>query len=1807
MKYCWLLFITLSISLVCQGQTPFCGSDWQPADPHVQVLQQQLDQQAFDFFSVPASARPDDPDALQAVLTIPVVVHIIHDGGPENISDAQVQQGLAWLNAAYANTGYFDQGSGTDAGIQFCLAQRRPDGLPTNGITRNQSPLTTLTQETQDLALKNINRWDPKRYLNIWLVRDICSTSAGCGVVGYAYGAAYHGTPYDGLLIEAQFFGAVQSQMSVAAHELGHYLGLYHTFEGSCTNNNCLVDGDRVCDTPPDQSTAAVPCGQAVNTCTTDAQSGFTTDQPDMTSNFLDYGNIGCFHDFTPGQAARMNFHLDGIRHSLLDSKGCLPPCPTPTGSAFAASATTVAPGQTVAFTNTSQNAGAYQWLVNGQPFSTAISPTYTFAATGTYTVTLLAQAGNTALCDPATSPAVVIQVVCAVVADFSLSNQNPAENEVVSVTNTSQNATIYNWTVNGVVQGATLPTVTFAEAGVYTIQLTAGDGVCQHSVQQEVFVRDSCAKETFQKRYGNGQLGTHTTSAIATLADNTIVLISRGYVDSSSIFYGFYMEKLKPDGTQVWVKTIDSIVYNGRCRTITAALDGGFIVGLNDVANSRCYVAKLSVDGEVEWIQGLQNTISTQIYDLKTNANQEILVLGYVESSSSKGPLFAKYAPSGNLLWAKSFASPIVGEQWGKIAALADGGLVGVASQFNGLAAAIRLDADGNVLWRKQIWPVAGGQLRDVVVKGDNMFLCGMGAYSNIWLVRTNLNGQVLWSKSYYHNEFNADLERMIWANGGLTMVGMTIQEPFTTQPLREAFIASFDTAGTLLWNRKYVHGAGGIFHDVTALPGGYFVLGDIMLNAFDKTTGWLLKMDAFGIAGSCLTQSITLLTVDIVVSQQNHALLQQVPLTSLPISFPMLNLSITPTLLCEKACPTTVEICNNNLDDDGDGLFDCLDADCPCAEDACNPKRNNYWYFGNHAGLDFSTEPPMLRTDGQTKTGEVAATISDSQGNLLFYSDGLHIYNRFHQIMPSGTNSKTLNAPFISCFIVPHPDNVALYYVFVLDRSSTFVCAVVDMRLDGGRGDVVAPGHFASILPVPGKIQSMTATRSCTFKGYWLAVFNSDTKEMLAYRIDQNGLDPDPVISSTGTDVHDVTGQIKFSPDSKQLAQVGIGDTLFLYAFDQDFSQPGKFSMPQRIKLAQSIQYSDGVEYSPTGRYLYVSSFEDNSVIKAVYQLDLKAGSPNKIANSRVEIASEPFVNDLTHLQLAPNGKIYVAHGSTTYSEIDIIHQPDAAGHNCQYQTSGIDLSFPFIGFSNCITSDFRRPHIAFPPDAPDSICTLNSPVAYQIKNVACDVDSIRWSLVGLDGTITSNYQYADVTYLHPAQGQLIVTAFTACGQATDTLPVTVHAPFSKILNLGPDRTVCDNGVFTCHVGSGFAKYRWQNGSTDSVLTTLLPGKYWVDVYDACGNRQTDTVVIKIAPASVLALGADVQQCAGLPMTFQRPAGFAHWRWSPAAFLSCDTCASITVDPDATVTWTVLAQTADGCLSLDTLQWTIVDTLFSVRLTAVCEGQTLDLYGVQLPADTTAYFLRPSLGPGCDTLVTVQVLGLETPVATVQVQICAGQFFDFQGTLLPPDTIAVFHLPGAGCDSIVTVRVSVFPPILLTLPADSTLSIGASLTLTAAASGTGPLSFYWQPGTGLDCTDCLQPVASPLDTMTYTLLVTDGYGCAARDSITLHVNPDCQLIIPNAFTPNGDGINDWFYPVAFPCIRTVRLWRVVNRWGQVVFERRHFAPNQQDLGWDGQQQGKAAPGDVLVWMAELEYFDGRVEQRRGEVTLLR
>jgi gliding motility-associated-like protein len=109
------------------------------------------------------------------------------------------------------------------------------------------------------------------------------------------------------------------------------------------------------------------------------------------------------------------------------------------------------------------------------------------------------------------------------------------------------------------------------------------------------------------------------------------------------------------------------------------------------------------------------------------------------------------------------------------------------------------------------------------------------------------------------------------------------------------------------------------------------------------------------------------------------------------------------------------------------------------------------------------------------------------------------------------------------------------------------------------------------------------------------------------------------------------------------------------------------------------------------------------------------------------------------------------------------------------------------------------------------------------------------------------------------------------------------------------------------------------------------------------------------------------------------------------------------------------------------------------------------------------------------------------------------------------------------------------------------------------------------------------------------------------ASDSIWLRISPVCDVYLPNAFQPDDDGRNDWFYPQTASCVRLVRVLRVYSRWGELVFERRDFDPNEETLGWDGRfRQQEMTPG-VFTWYGEFELTNGQQLLLGGDVTVVR
>lgn len=324
LKYLLLLLLILGIAPTLNGQGAPCIFDQilrtQDRDSLWKIRHQSIENVIYQ------KTLSNQWTESRAQYTIPVVVHVVSPPGTpigqgNNITEQQVEEGLESLNLFLSNSGQFRSPDGFDTDIEVCLAKRDPQGMPTNGITRYFSDLVNEANcnpgfsSANDAELKRGRSWNCREYLNIWLVTNIFDQGGGCGVAGYAYfpGA---GCNVDGIVMESRYWRNANS-ISIAAHELGHYLGLYHTFDGGCQNGDCMINGDRVCDTPPDDSPAFAPCN--TNSCNTD-----NPDLVDDNYNVMDYTACGP-EKFTLGQIDRMHAVLQSTRSALTQTINCLP------------------------------------------------------------------------------------------------------------------------------------------------------------------------------------------------------------------------------------------------------------------------------------------------------------------------------------------------------------------------------------------------------------------------------------------------------------------------------------------------------------------------------------------------------------------------------------------------------------------------------------------------------------------------------------------------------------------------------------------------------------------------------------------------------------------------------------------------------------------------------------------------------------------------------------------------------------------------------------------------------------------------------------------------------------------------------------------------------------------------------------------------------------------------------------------------------------------------------------------------------------------------------------------------------------------------------------------------------------------------------------------------------------------------------------------------------------------------------------------------------------------------------------------
>lgn len=451
-------------------------------------------------------------------------------------------------------------------------------------------------------------------------------------------------------------------------------------------------------------------------------------------------------------------------------------------------------------------------------------------------------------------------------------------------------------------------------------------------------------------------------------------------------------------------------------------------------------------------------------------------------------------------------------------------------------------------------------------------------------------------------------------------------------------------------------------------------------------------------------------------------------------------------------------------------------------CASSLRAQLEGNVWYFALGAGIDFNGPSPVALDDGALRQPEGSAVACDPSGRLLFYTDGVTVWNRLHQPMPNGRGLQGHESSTQSALVVPAPCSTERYYVFTADVSGGYDppndgihYSLVDMEADGGLGDVIVR-NVPVIAPASEKL---TAIRHANGIDYWVVVHEWQSNLYLAWLVSQTGVATVPVRSYTGTVFQGLdrysAGYMKGSPDGRHLAMVMSGSVLELFDFD---SRTGLISNP--IKLSDQAFY--GVSFSPDSRFLYAA--EDT----LLYQFDIAAGGSAAIQASRTQVGS----GHLYAMQIAPDGRIYIVGNSVYFPEergwMATIDNPNAAGSACGFNRQGFRLAVAGVdlpttqGLPNFIDSyldGLVRP--CGPPTArigaDDPLCA-GSCADFRDSSIGVPT-SWEWSFPGATPSISNDENPTGICYGQAGSYVVKLVVHNAVGTDTVERTITVRAP--------------------------------------------------------------------------------------------------------------------------------------------------------------------------------------------------------------------------------------------------------------------------------------------------------------------------------------------------------------------------------------------------------------------------------------------
>lgn len=846
----------------------------------------------------------------------------------------------------------------------------------------------------------------------------------------------------------------------------------------------------------------------------------------------------------------------------------------------------------------------------------------------------------------------------------------------------------------------------------------------------------------------------------------------------------------------------------------------------------------------------------------------------------------------------------------------------------------------------------------------------------------------------------------------------------------------------------------------------------------------------------------------------------------------------------------------------------------------------EKDIWYFGYNAGLDFSSGTPVALTDGQVHTEAGCAVASNAQGELLFYTDGVTVYNRNHQVMLGGTGLMGHLYSMRSAHVVPKPGTANLYYIFTTDRGhdpNGLRYSVVDMDLDNGNGAVTGEKNVLVHAPVT---ENLEIALHANGQDYWIITHGWDSNSFMVYGLTSSGLSATPVITNIGSSLSGTgsgsVGTTKMAPTGDKLAFIVYPGLIQLFDFDAATGQLEN----EKTLMDDPFEQLLHAAFSPDASLLYVSrGYLGGS---RIYQFDLEAPV---VGDSKITIQTGFMPGQM---ELGKDNKLYVAFINRYH--LGVIHSPNVAGPGCNFVLNGVPL--------NGRASRGGLPAFVQPPFTLDIGWSSACEGAHASFTLSSNqpVLSAVWNFG--DGS-TANAISPHHTYAAAGTYTVGATIETPLGTKTTAKEITV-VPMPSLHTAGVVFRECDDdqdGIFgfdTAHLDTTIL-----NGQADVTLS------YW----DAGNNPlpsplpnpfHTTSQVIKVRAASNAA-----------PDCFNE------------ASLSFTVEALPEVFPVPAVLTTVCYDTEDangqnGQFAFDTsdFEGILVGNQGGLMV------RYFDEHGAELPSPLPNPFVSGTttlqvevanpLHPACTAHAALPLVVHPLPVIDLfdEVLICNENTFTRQinAGLLDESRIGDYAYdwfldgnPIAGANGYVlevsvpgSYTVEVSDPYGCMRAREVSITVAAApiierIAVTEAAgqhqivvvvSGPGDYQYSLDDLTYQE-SNTFVGVAPGI----HTVYVKDANGCGKVSEEVV------VLGIPNYFTPNGDTYNDIWRIKGLPAAAKAVVG-IYDRYGRLL---KQFDPVHE--GWDGNHNGNPVVASDYWYSLHLE--DGKM--LRGHFSLKR